>query len=196
MRPEVGKQPPESESPATIRDRGAVGAVLLTIGMPARMAVAFVGTFVLAHLLSPTEIGMVAFGATMVTIGTFFADGGLGAALIRRADHPTVDELRTLLAMQLGLAFVIALAVAVVGIPGRHKREPSRRSWRARFPCWPSELHTPSLWSARSCTGPSRPSTSQSRSSTTAGRSRRLRRAGASGASPPRRSRAPSQVQC
>ena len=115
MRPRWAKQPPESESPATIRDRGAVGAVLLTIRDAGAMAVAFVGTLVLAHLLSPTEIGMVAFGATVVTIGTFFADGGLGAALIRRADHPTVDELRTLLAMQLGLAFVIALAVAVVG---------------------------------------------------------------------------------
>ena len=49
--------------------------------------VAFIGTFVLAHLLSPTTLGMVAFGTTIVTVGTFFADGGLGAALIRRADN-------------------------------------------------------------------------------------------------------------
>ena len=58
---------------------------------------------------------MVAFGTTVVTIGNFFADGGLGAALIRRADHPSVDELRALLALQLILAIVIALAVAIVG---------------------------------------------------------------------------------
>ncbi len=108
-------QPPESESPATISDRGAVGAVLLTIREAGAQVVAFIGTLVLAHLLSPTDLGMVAFGTTVVTIGNFFADGGLGAALIRRADHPTVDELRALLALQLILAIVIALAVAIVG---------------------------------------------------------------------------------
>ena len=106
---------PRPESAATIRDRGAAGAVLLTIRAAGAQAVAFIGMLVLAHLLSPTTLGMVAFGTTIVTIGNFFADGGLGAALIRRGDHPTVDELRALLAVQLILAFVIALGVAVVG---------------------------------------------------------------------------------
>jgi O-antigen/teichoic acid export membrane protein len=110
------KQPPESESPATIRDRGAVGAALLTIREAGAQVVAFTGMLVLAHMLTPTELGTVAFGATVVAIGTFFSDGGLGAALIRRANHPTVDEFRALLALQLGLAFVVALVVAVVGL--------------------------------------------------------------------------------
>jgi len=109
------KQSREAETPATIRERGSVGAVLLTIREAGAQGVAFIGTIVLARLLSPTEIGMVAFGATIVMIGTFFADGGLGGALIRRAEEPTVDEFRTLLAMQFGLAIVIALGVAVVG---------------------------------------------------------------------------------
>jgi O-antigen/teichoic acid export membrane protein len=87
----------------------------LTIRAAGAQAVAFLGTLVLAHLLSPTTLGMVAFGTTVVTIGNFFADGGLGAALIRRAEHPTVDELRALLALQLLLAFVIALTVAAAG---------------------------------------------------------------------------------
>src|SRR5829696_1281824 len=110
------KQAPRPESPASIRDRGAVGAVLLTIRAAGAQVVAFVGTLVLAHLLSPTALGMVAFGTTVITIGNFFSDGGLGAALIRRADHPTVDEFRALLALQLSLALVIALAVAVAGL--------------------------------------------------------------------------------
>ena len=68
-----------SESAAAIRDRGAVGAVLLTIRQGAAQVVAFVGTLVLAHLhlLSPSDLGMVAFGATVVTMATFFSDGGL-----------------------------------------------------------------------------------------------------------------------
>lgn len=89
--------------------------MLLTIRAAAAQAVAFVGTLVLAHLLSPATLGVVAFGTTVVTIGNFFADGGLGAALIRRGSHPTTDELRALLALQLALAFVIAAGIALVG---------------------------------------------------------------------------------
>ena len=115
MSPAGLKRPPEAESPSRIRERGAVGAVLLTIRAAAAQVVAFVGMLVLAHLLSPTALGRVAFGLTVVTVGNFFADGGLGAALIRRAGHPAVDELRALLAFQLLLASVIALGVAAVG---------------------------------------------------------------------------------
>ena len=107
---------PGSESPASIRDRGAVGAVLLTVRAAGAQLVAFVGTLVLAHQLSPTTLGTVALGTTVVTVGNFFADGGLGAALIRRAEDPSRDELRALMALQLLLAFVIALAVAIVGL--------------------------------------------------------------------------------
>jgi O-antigen/teichoic acid export membrane protein len=109
------KQPAEADSPSTIRERGAVGAALLTIRAAAAQVVAFVGTLVLAHLLSPTAFGVVAFGTTVVTIGSFFADGGLGAALIRKATHPTVEELRTLLGFQLTVASVIALGLVVAG---------------------------------------------------------------------------------
>jgi O-antigen/teichoic acid export membrane protein len=110
----MAKHPLGSDA-ATIRDRGALGAVLLTARQAGAQVVAFVGTLVLAHLLSPTTLGIVALGTTLVTIGTFFADGGLGAALIRKLEDPTVDELRTLLAMQLGLASAIALGVAAIG---------------------------------------------------------------------------------
>lgn len=105
-----------ADSVATIRDRGAAGAVLLTIRAAGAQVVAFVGTVVLAHQLTPTDLGIVAFGTTIVTIGNFFADGGLGAALIRRGDAPTVDELRALLALQLMLAVVIALGATVIGL--------------------------------------------------------------------------------
>jgi hypothetical protein len=77
--------------------------------------VAFIGTLVLAHMLVPADFGVVAFGAIIVTTGDFFADGGLGASLIRKAGAPTVDELRTLLGFQLAVAVVIALGLAVVG---------------------------------------------------------------------------------
>jgi hypothetical protein len=115
MSPAGVKQPPGSESAATIRDRGALGAVLLTARQATAQVVAFIGMLVLAHLLTPTTLAMVALGTTIVTVGTFFADGGLGAALLRKTEDRTVDELRTLLAMQLVLACAIAVGVAVVG---------------------------------------------------------------------------------
>jgi O-antigen/teichoic acid export membrane protein len=115
MSPPGLEQPPEAEAASKIKERGAVGAVLLTIRAAGAQVIAFLGMLVLAHLLSPTDLGMVAFGITVLTIGNFFADGGLGAALIRRAEQPTVEQLRALLALQLMLAVVIALAVAAVG---------------------------------------------------------------------------------
>jgi O-antigen/teichoic acid export membrane protein len=107
---------PETDSPETIRHRGAVGAVLLTVRAAAGQAVAFAGTLVLAHQLSPGAFGLVAFGATVVVIGDFFADGGLGAALIRQAHHPTLRELRALLALQLGMATLLALVITLIGV--------------------------------------------------------------------------------
>src|SRR6184192_2226679 len=82
------KHPPALETSATVRERGAVGAVLLTIR---------------------------AAGAQVIAIGNFVADGGLGASLIRKPTNPTAEELRTLLALQLALATAIAVVVLVVG---------------------------------------------------------------------------------
>ena len=109
------KQPADADSPSAIRERGAVGAALLTVRAAAAQVVAFVGTLVLAHLLVPSAFGVVAFGTTVVTIGNFFADGGLGASLIRKPTDPTTDELRTLLALQLAVSLAIAVVLAVVG---------------------------------------------------------------------------------
>ncbi len=109
---------PTSEGPsaATIRERGAVGAVLLTVRAASAQVVGFLGTVVLAHQLSPDVFGIVAFGATVVLVGDFFADGGLGAALIRRASQPTVAELRTLLGVQLAAAMLLTLVIIAIGL--------------------------------------------------------------------------------
>src|SRR6059058_5227754 len=109
------KHPPALETSATVRERGAVGAVLLTIRAAGAQVVAFFGTLVLAHQLPPSAFGVVALGATVIAIGNFVADGGLGASLIRKSTDPTTEELRTLLALQLALATAIAVVVAAVG---------------------------------------------------------------------------------
>jgi O-antigen/teichoic acid export membrane protein len=110
------RQSSEADTPSTIRERGASGAAMLTGQAAIAQVVAFAGTLVLAHLLTPRAFGIVAFGATVVVIGNFFADGGLGAALIRRASDPTTIELRALLGLQLALGGIVALGIAAVGI--------------------------------------------------------------------------------
>jgi O-antigen/teichoic acid export membrane protein len=106
---------PEQVDPATIRQRGATGAALLTIRSAAGQLVAFGGTLVLTHMLTPRDFGVVAFGLTVLTIGNFLSDGGLGVSLIRKAGNPTVDELRTLLGFQLVVGMAIVVLVALVG---------------------------------------------------------------------------------
>jgi O-antigen/teichoic acid export membrane protein len=105
-----------SDAASSVRRKGAAGAALLTVRTAAAQAVAFGGTLVLTHLLAPSELGVVAIGATVVAIGTFFSDGGLGAALIRKPAEPTVAELQTLLGVQVALAVAIAGVVTAVGL--------------------------------------------------------------------------------
>ena len=70
---------------------GARGALILVLGVGANI--------VLAGLLVPRDFGVVAFGAVLIVLGGYLADGGLGAALIRRPEPPTgmaVTAFRTL----------------------------------------------------------------------------------------------------
>jgi O-antigen/teichoic acid export membrane protein len=87
----------------------ARGAVILVLGVGANV--------VLARLLTPRDFGLVALGTVLVVFGTFLADGGLGAGLIRRAAEPATRELRAVSAAQLALTAGVAVAAALVAIP-------------------------------------------------------------------------------
>jgi O-antigen/teichoic acid export membrane protein len=85
---------------------GAFGGFNLVVG--------FGGNIVLARMLAPRDFGLVAIGATLMIFATTLSEGGLGSGLIRRAESPTRDELRAVLALQLTLTG--ALALGTVGI--------------------------------------------------------------------------------
>ena len=104
-------------SEGEVRERAVTGAAIdLLRGLGVRF-VGLVGTLVLARLLTPSEFGMVAFGATFITFAGFLADGGIGSGLIRRVDPPTRADLSSLLAFQLGLSTVLALGIGVLLSP-------------------------------------------------------------------------------
>ena len=98
MSPARVKQPTETASASRDPGAGSDRRSTAHVRAAAAQVVAFFGTLVLAHVLLPSAFGVVAFGTTVITIGNFFADGGLGAALVRNSTDPTTDELRTLLA--------------------------------------------------------------------------------------------------
>ncbi len=72
---------------------------------------------VLARLLTPRDFGLVAFGASLVTIARLLADGGIGLALILGPSEPERRDLAALLGFQLVGSTTIVGAVALVALP-------------------------------------------------------------------------------
>src|SRR5262245_23917914 len=117
--PGTSTEPIEEErlSEGEVRERAVTGAAIDVLrGLSVRFVGLF-GTLVLARLLTPSDFGMVAFGATLITFANFLADGGIGSGLIRRVEPPTRADLSSLLAFQFGLSTALALGIAVVTAP-------------------------------------------------------------------------------
>jgi len=55
--------------------------------------VGLVVNIVLARLLLPSEFGLLAFGLTLLVVGTLLTDAGVGANLIRTTTPPTRQQL-------------------------------------------------------------------------------------------------------
>ena len=76
--------------------------------------IAFAGNIALARLLDPEAFGIIAIGMSVLLVSGLLADGGLGAALIRRPSPPLHDELGGLVALQVGVSGAVALLAAVI----------------------------------------------------------------------------------
>jgi O-antigen/teichoic acid export membrane protein len=118
--PDTGAAPAIAEerlSTEDVRQRAVGGAAIDVVrGLGSRF-LGFFGTLVLAHFVTPSELGTVALGVTFMTFGNFLADGGVGATLIRRVKPVERTELRALLGFQLTLSTAIALAVSAILLP-------------------------------------------------------------------------------
>ena len=188
--------PPEGEmDPTEVRRRATAGALLIAGRTAITQMIALAGNIVLARLLVPDDFGAVAFGATLVTVATFFSDGGMGVALIRRRDDripttcgaarvPAGDEQRA------GGGGGRYRRILRPGRPGHWGDGPldSRSRLRAR--------RRRSCSSAACATGPSSSPNSWNRWSTTRGRSRSSSLASAYGGSRPGRSSAAPWPPC
>jgi O-antigen/teichoic acid export membrane protein len=88
---------------------GARAALIYALGIGANL--------VLARLLVPHDFGIVALGTVLVTVGGYVAEGGFGAALIRRETPPERAELAAVNALQIAATLAGAAVVAAVAAP-------------------------------------------------------------------------------
>nr|WP_272956072.1 oligosaccharide flippase family protein [Actinopolymorpha rutila] len=95
-----------------MKQRALAGLFVVGSRGLAIMLVGFVGQVVLARQLMPTDFGAVAVGLAFVTFVNLFADGGLGAGLIRRPEPPDRADLGALTGLQVSVATALALGVA------------------------------------------------------------------------------------
>ncbi|MEH3053612.1 MAG: oligosaccharide flippase family protein [Patulibacter minatonensis] len=100
-----------TEAQRAVRDKTAKGMMLVGVRTVVVRGLGLFGTIFLARLLSPGDYGVVALGLTIIVLGRFLADGGLGPGLIRRELPPERHEYAALLAFQQ----VVTWPVAAVG---------------------------------------------------------------------------------
>jgi O-antigen/teichoic acid export membrane protein len=88
----------------------------VTFGGVAVRMLALGGNIALARLLSPRDFGMAAIGFTILTFGSFLANGGFGAALMGQSERPSREDLGAVLGIQMAVTLVFAAVVAAVGL--------------------------------------------------------------------------------
>ena len=75
--------------------------------------VTVLGAVVTARLLTPRDFGLVAIGTTIFAFGSLLDDGGIGPALMKRAEPPAKSELQALVAFQFGLELLLVVAIGL-----------------------------------------------------------------------------------
>ena len=102
-----------------LKHRASAGIFIIATRGLAILAIGFGGTIVVARLLTPHDFGVIALGMVLVQVAALLSDGDLGAALIRRAEPPTAEELQALTAFQLAVTIgMVGVMVAVAPFLG------------------------------------------------------------------------------
>jgi O-antigen/teichoic acid export membrane protein len=102
---------------AEVRRRAVAGVAVLGARGVAVRALNFAGYVVLARLLGPADLGVVALGLTILFSASFFVDAGIGATLIRQAEPPAREDLQTVVFFQLGVALLFVAVTLAIAAP-------------------------------------------------------------------------------
>ena len=113
----------DPEGPLTreeVRSRAISGVVLLSLRTLGIRIVGLAGNIALARLLVPEDFGAIAIGLSIVGLGSFLADAGIGAALIGRKEPPTRRELSAVVGLQLVTTSLLLVLAAAICLPLGH----------------------------------------------------------------------------
>lgn len=97
-----------AKSPAMLGARAARGAVALLARKGVTTAVTFVGSVLLARLLTPRDFGIFAVMTFVFAFANSIGDGGLAATLVRQPTEPTQDQLNVVFTAQQAMAWGMA----------------------------------------------------------------------------------------
>jgi O-antigen/teichoic acid export membrane protein len=98
-----------------LRHRASAGVSIIASRGVTILLIGFGGNVVVAHLLTPHDFGVIAIGMSVVLFTSMLADGGLGAALIRRVERPATEEYEALMGLQLTVTCALTLAAGAIG---------------------------------------------------------------------------------
>lgn len=111
---ELGLTEDQLTESALIKQRSVSGAIAYVFRTFAIQIVGIVASIALSVLFSAEEFGIYYAVTALIGFFTFFSDVGLAAALVQKAETPTVKELRTIFTVQLMLALGIFLTVVAL----------------------------------------------------------------------------------
>jgi len=97
----------------TVGTRAVRGAFFLTGRKVILQAISYLGSIILARLLSPEIFGVFAIVSFVITFFSTFADAGLGAALIQKKGKLREKDLKTVFTLQQGLALILIILIFV-----------------------------------------------------------------------------------
>jgi O-antigen/teichoic acid export membrane protein len=115
-----GGEPQRPDEPLVADEvlrRASGGAALLAARGAIVLGLGLVANLVLARLLEPRDFGLLALGSVLIVFGGYFAEGGLGAALIRRERAATREQLEAVNGFQLAATTVLVLVTAAIALP-------------------------------------------------------------------------------
>lgn len=95
----------------TMGKRAVRGAFVLTGRKFLLQAISYLGSIFLARLLAPEIFGVFAIVSFVITFFSFFADAGLGAALIQKKEKLKASDLKLTFSLQQGLVLILTILI-------------------------------------------------------------------------------------
>lgn len=98
----------------TVKKKAVSGVAILTGRTLVLNLVSFIAQGLLWAFIEPSEFGIFLLVSATINFLSYFADIGLGAALIQKKERPTRDDYKTVFAVQEGLVITICVVIFFV----------------------------------------------------------------------------------